>query len=200
MKTIRLYGHLGQRFGRVHRLDVQSPREAVRALCALHQGFQKAILDHDGPGFRVMVGTRDIDAKEVSCGASAETIRLIPIAHGSKGLGQIIVGAALIMMAGPVGEWLAFDLMVGSAVTGFVTGAMSTIGWSLVFGGVSQMLFSAPSTQSGSAESVTNRPSYAFNGAINTSAQGNPVPVLYGELEVGSQVISAGLYAEEIRA
>jgi hypothetical protein len=42
-----------------------------------------------------------------------------------------------------------------------------------------------------------NQPSYAFNGPLNTQAQGNPVPVLYGELIVGSAVLSAGITAKD---
>ncbi|WP_260627457.1 tail assembly protein [Pseudomonas protegens] len=42
-----------------------------------------------------------------------------------------------------------------------------------------------------------NRPSYSFNGAVNTSVQGNPVPLLYGRMIVGSAVISAGIYSED---
>ena len=45
MKTILLYGFLGRQFGRVHRYDVASPAEAVRALTATLQGFRKAVVD-----------------------------------------------------------------------------------------------------------------------------------------------------------
>jgi len=49
-----------------------------------------------------------------------------------------------------------------------------------------------------SGESVANKPSYLFNGARNTMTQGNPVPVGFGELGVGSQVISAGIRSVQI--
>jgi len=39
LRTIRLYGPLGTRFGREFRLAVDSPAEAVRALCVLLPGF-----------------------------------------------------------------------------------------------------------------------------------------------------------------
>ena len=42
-----------------------------------------------------------------------------------------------------------------------------------------------------------NGASYNFNGPVNTTAQGNPVPLLYGELFVGSSTISAGIYSED---
>ncbi|WP_232832485.1 hypothetical protein [Photorhabdus sp. CRCIA-P01] len=34
------------------------------------------------------------------------------------------------------------------------------------------------------------------NVPVNTTAQGNPVPVLYGTREIGGAIISAGIYTE----
>lgn len=39
MKTIKLYGELGRKFGKIFRFDVKTPREAVRALSAQIKGF-----------------------------------------------------------------------------------------------------------------------------------------------------------------
>ena len=61
------------------------------------------------------------------------------------------------------------------------------------------MLAPQPKTP-GAPERPENRPSYAFDGPVNTAAQGNPVPVCYGRLIVGSQVVSAGMMAEEYAA
>ena len=87
-------------------------------------------------------------------------------------------------------------LSVGA--TTMLASAISSIGFSMVMGGVSQMLFSPPQAQSGGMERPENKPSYAFDGAVNTAAQGNPVPLCYGQLIVGSQVVSAGLSVEQI--
>ncbi|NRD60848.1 hypothetical protein HRD49_03720, partial [Corallococcus exiguus] len=70
-----------------------------------------------------------------------------------------------------------------------------TAGISLVVGGVSQLLF-APPTATGPDEDDANKPSYVFNGPVNTLAQGHPVPICYGEMEVGSCVVSAGIVTE----
>jgi len=71
------------------------------------------------------------------------------------------------------------------------------MGVSLVIGGVSQLLFS-PQTQTQSAEREENKPSFIFNGAVNTTRQGNCVPICYGRMIVGSQVISAGLSVTQL--
>lgn len=73
---------------------------------------------------------------------------------------------------------------------------MITGGIGIAAGGVIQML--SPQTKAlASQDGPNNKASYSFNGPVNTSAQGNPVPVLYGEMIVGSAVISAGIYAED---
>lgn len=46
-------------------------------------------------------------------------------------------------------------------------------------------------------DSPDNSASYSFAGPVNTEAQGNPVPVVYGRMIVGSAVISAGIDAED---
>jgi len=70
-------------------------------------------------------------------------------------------------------------------------------GVSLILGGVAELIF-GKNTSDGTTENANNRPSYAFGGAINTIGQGNPVPILYGRLEVGSQVISAGISTQQV--
>lgn len=202
MMTILLYGFLGKQFGKVHQYDVKSPAEAIRALGATLKGFKQALAE--GGHFKVVRGGKE--ALELhSLGnpqSTRETIRIVPTVAGAgdDGIGSIILGAALIAvgmpMAGSMGLGAAFSAGAWGAVAGNI---MVNFGMSLLIGGVSQMLF-AP-TQTGtsatSVEAVSNRPSYAFDGAVNTAAQGNPVSICYGRLIVGSQVISAGLVAEQ---
>ena len=58
MRTVRLYGQLGSRFGRSFRLAVNSPAEAIRALCAIVPGFQQylATAKEQGMAFAVFIG------------------------------------------------------------------------------------------------------------------------------------------------
>jgi predicted phage tail protein len=200
MITILLYGHLGRRFGRVHRRAVASAGEAVRALCATLPGFRKALVD--GGAYRVLEGGRAaLAADQLGAPLSARnSLRIVPVVAGAgRGLGSILLGAAMIGF----GIWTGgASLSLGAAWSagGMVTAGYfaTSIGTSLLLGGISQALTSTPSTSNQSVEAVSNRPSYAFDGAVNTAAQGNPVPVCYGQLIVGSQVISAGLSVEQI--
>ncbi|MFS1538224.1 MAG: phage tail tape measure protein [Candidatus Phlomobacter fragariae] len=104
-------------------------------------------------------------------------------------LGVSMIGAA--MMLGPAG-WAAF----GAA--GFMGGALAMGGASMALGGIAQMLSPQPPGAS-IRQDADNKPSYAFGGAVNTTAQGNPVPLLYtlDRKEIGGAIISAGIYTKD---
>ncbi len=192
LKTIRLYGRLGARFGRVHRFAVANAAEAVRAMCVQFKGFEAEMLGsrRKGVAFAVFIGRRNIGESDLSLPSGADEIRIAPVLTGSKrgGLFQIVLGAALIAASFIPG----LNAVAWSGASAF----LGMTGASLALGGVVQLL--SPQ-QSGLSvkDSPDNGASYNFNGPVNTQAQGNPVGVLYGEMTVGSAVISAGIYAED---
>lgn len=198
MHVILLYGQLGQQFGRVHRYEVQSPAEAVRALCATVKGFKQYVIDNGS--YRVLLaGKESIDEKNIYHPVSEkESIRIVPVIAGSSGFGRVLAGAALIGLS------LAFPAASATFTFGTFSSSISlaslamSVGTSLVLSGVAQMLFSPQTSNQSEAERPENRPSFFFNGAVNTTRQGNAVPVCYGSMIVGSQVISQGLSVEQI--
>ena len=203
MKTIRLYGHLGKQFGREHKFDVRTPAEAVSALCANFDTFKPYVIEHSAPGYKVIVGKEDrSDPEEVKYPADADTIKIIPVIGGSGNLGKIILGAVLIWAGG----WLAANALSAAFATSATTGmgfaasatlvttvsyAATAIGTSLVMGGIAGILFKPPKIKARDGEA--NQGSANFNGPLNLSTQGNPVPLAYGKVMVGSQIISAGI-------
>lgn len=202
LRTVLLYGHLGKKFGRVHQFMVGSPREAVQALCANFRDFRRYMIEHSEPGYRVLVNTSPKDLLECTFPVSSqETIRIVPVIAGSGAALKIIIGAILIYFSGPIGAGITSAMGGGAAaasVGAFATAAASSIGWSLVIGGVTQLLYNSPDAGPGDSERPENLPSYAFNGPVNTAAQGNCVPVCYGRLIIGSHLLSAGLTTEQM--
>lgn len=192
MRTVRLSGELGRKFGRVHKFLVRSPGEAIRALCANFPGFQQELMTaHErNVGYKVFNGGYQLeDAKEVGDPASGD-ICIVPAIIGANATTRIIIGSVLIA-AGVV-----------ATVTGVGAGAapyLFAAGTSLVLGGVVELL-SPVAKISEPAENPENKPSYLFNGPVNTTAQGHPVPVGYGRLRVGGGVISAGISIDQIMA
>lgn len=183
VKTIRLYGKLGAMFGRVHRLAVINTAEAIRALCVMVPGFEKELLTSKDRGitYACFLGKENICREQLTYPCGGNDIRIAPILQGSKqgGLLQTIVGVVMIVVGVVFQQpWL---VNMGIAVT---------------MGGVAQML--SP-TQKGlsTKDRPENGASYNFNGPVNVTAQGNPVPLFYGEMFVGSATVSAGIMAED---
>ena len=191
LTEIRFYGHLRPVFGKSVRLDVHSPAEAIRALCAVLPGFKRYVTEHSAPGYRVVVGKAPLyDDHALHDPSGRQVIKLVPAVAGRGSLGKVILGAALIVAS----FYLPITPLLGTM--SFSSIAMN-IGISMVLGGVSQMLAGNPQSAAPS-EPANNQPSYAFNGAVNTSAQGQPVPICYGRMRCGSQVISSGLEAASL--
>ncbi|RSK77847.1 tail assembly protein [Pandoraea apista] len=194
LRDIRLYGALGAKFGRVHRLAVNSAAEAIHALGIVLPGFKMELMGSKqrGVAYATFVGKRNIfQADEFQHPPGGDDIRIAPVVMGSKrgGLFQTLVGAALLAAA----IWNPLGLTATSLVT---TKTLGLMGAALFFGGVTQML--SPQQQGLSTkDSPDNGANYNFNGPVNTQAQGNPVPVLYGRMIVGGAVVSAGIYAED---
>lgn len=195
MKTIILLGELGKRYGRKHLLDVKSPAEAVRALCANFKDFAAFVSASSdrNVGYRVL-NKRDAVGEDELHNPASQRITIAPVVAGAGGsVGKILLGAALIAAAFFVPGLAAVALF---GTTTLATVAFS-VGVSLALGGVAQMLAPQPKSIGPQEE---QQPSYVFNGAVNTSAQGQPVPVGYGRMIVGSAVISAGVSVEDIAA
>lgn len=190
MKTIKLYGHLGKKFGRKFAMDVKSPLEAVRALNANFPEFGKYLFEHSEPGYRVLVDNDATPLEYLHLPRKGSTIKIVPVIMGSgkSPLAQIIIGAALIAIAVYSGGAGA-PALFGSTIAGSIA---VSVGVSLIIGGVGQLLAGKP------PQPASTLPSSVFNGAVNTTSQGNPAPVCYGRLIVGSQVVSSGLSAEQV--
>lgn len=184
VRTIRFYGQLGTKFGRVHRLAVESAAEAIRALTLQIHGLEAYLVNSKdrGVGYSVFYGKANLGKENLHFPAGRDEIRVAPMIMGAKrgGIFQIILGAVLIVAS-------FFVPMAATLATAFLN-----LGLSLVLGGIVQLLTPQPKGMS-AKDKPENTASYSFNGPINTQAQGNCVPVLYGELIIGSAVVSAGI-------
>lgn len=209
-RLIRLGGQLGKKFGKTHRLVVADTREALRALCITLPGFESFMMNahKDGVQFAFFNGPQNIGLAEFATSKGSADIRIMPVIAGSKSAGgfQIILGVAALVGAfftagGTLGLYTSALAASGATATLSATAVaavsgLTMMGASMVLGGVMQLMMPQPNFGMSSSQSVENKPSYAFGSPVNTTAQGYPVPVLYGEREIGGAVISAGIYAE----
>jgi len=210
LRKIKLYGRLAKFVGqRVFEADVASAAEAVRFLLVNFPQLEKHMADQH---YRVSVGKYALTLDELHDPAGQQEIRIVPVLAGAGGgAGKILAGIGLIALAfviGPAaGGFLGIGAGLGSAAgAGLVGGAFASavgfIGLSLVLGGVSQLLTPTPkiNTPGTSEDNSDPRRSYSFSGIQQTSRQGVPVPIVYGETLVGSVVISAGIDTVQVVA
>lgn len=184
MREIRVYGRLAKFLGkRVFRAEVASAAEAVRFLVANFPQLERHMADQH---YRVSVGGYDLSVDELHDPAGEQQIKIVPVLAGAGAVGRIIAGVALLavgFLVPGIGA-LGVQLIVG-------------VGASLVLGGVAQLLTPVPQVYAPGASGANSekdpRKSYSFSGIQNTSRQGVPVPIVYGETLVGSVVISAGI-------
>lgn len=187
LRKIRLYGKLAKFIGRrVLEADVASAAEAVRFLVANWPELEQHMADQH---YRVSVGEYDLTVEELHDPAGQQDIRIVPVVVGAGAVGRIIAGVALIAIG-------AFVPGIGALGVQLIIG----VGASLVLGGVAQLLTPVPKIPQGGNSDQDPRKSYSFSGIQNTSRQGVPVPIVYGETLVGSVVISAGIDTVQVKA
>lgn len=187
--VIKLSGSMAQRFGRTHRRALTSASEVFRALSNTIDGFDAYLREARAKGldFVIFRDRRNIGHEEFELLGPGDELRIIPVIRGSKraGVFQALLGTALVAAA----IW-----MLGVSIA--ASNIMFPVGAAMAVGGVVQML-SPQVSGLRMRQEPDNKPSYAFGGPVNTTASGNPVPLLYGQREIGGAIISAGVYAED---
>ena len=190
MKTIHLHGVLADKFGEFFKLDIQSAREATHAIASQLPEFKMFMLnaEQNGMRFAVFADEKNLGESELDNMTAASVIHIVPKIMGAGGDAfgwlQVIAGAAMVVVG------LGLTPFTGGTSIGLV-GA----GVGLMIGGAASLLM--PTPELGSQDEDGNRANYGFGGAVTTVAQGNPVPILYGERYIGGFICSAGIYTED---
>lgn len=118
----------------------------------------------------------------------ADIIHIVPRvmgAGGNNGVLQVVLG--IVMMV------VGYFTFSATTPTGM---ALIGAGLGMAVGGVASMLMPKVSTTQDQNQDG-NRANEGFGSAVTTVAQGNPVPILYGQREVGGFIVSAGQYPED---
>lgn len=188
LKTIKLYGILAKKFGKEFHLAVESTREAVKALSVQVPGFEQFMLTahEQGLAFAVFQDDENISEDQIDFETGAKVIKIVPkvIGAGGNGVLQTILGAVMVVV-GVVMLYIPGAQPFAASVIGAGIGMM--------VGGIAQMMM--PKMDEVDQNQDGNRANKGFGGAVTTIAQGNPVPILYGQREVGGFIVNAGQFA-----
>tara|TARA_Y100000114_G_scaffold115278_1_gene109369 strand:- start:15 stop:623 length:609 start_codon:yes stop_codon:yes gene_type:complete len=195
LKKIKVYGKLRQFLGKPYFMAaVKSPQQAMSFLIANFEGVQKHMNDQI---YKVKMGGRVITEEYLSMTGQGD-IQIIPIATGS-GFVAAVFGA---VFGGAAAAVTTVASVAGAVLTSsVVTTALTTIGTSLVIGGITDLLSPqnpVPDVSSVSDIDPSIRGSYSFSGIQNVSNSGVPIPIIYGLVFSGSIIISSGTDSTQV--
>lgn len=206
MQRVYLNGGIAQ-FGAVWEANCKNIRDIFKLIDCQTVGFRQYLIEaaESGVGFEIQRGSEILSEEtELFLSLNEEDIIITEVPAGSKSAGAKILAALAIaaLFFIPGGQFLYTGTQVaaqsGAAVGGAGAGTMTVAGGALstpgliaasiavnlAITGISQLMMPGPEVDQGTDES------YLFDGPSNSTEQGLPVPVAYGELIVGGAPIS----------
>jgi predicted phage tail protein len=209
MVEIKLHDGLGDFVGKTWKLNVKKVSEALHAINCLSNGkLYNYLHKHGADSFQVVVNGRVLEGQETFDPQDPEIIQKIKNSIYNIKLGQlktidivpvykladqntlgIVLGVVLII----VGILVAVGTLGGGAP---LAAALIIGGIGIIAAGVINLLSKPPIFEDFREIQQGGKSSYLFNGPENTVKEGGPVPIGFGTLTVGSQVVSANYEIE----
>ena len=202
MQTVYLKGEISK-FGEVWKTNCSNLREILRLIGCQSPGFDKYLIDmlEKNRGLEIVKGSEiincvedfifpleeeDIIITEVPTGAGESFEDLNPFEILLLGVGVYFGGAYLLgdVAAGTTFANMSFVQKLGSV--------LQMTGISLGINAISAHIAPGPETEFGDTDPEEEK-AKLFNGPINVSKQGIPIPLLYGQLLVGGAAIQTTL-------
>jgi len=200
-RSVYLQGELGERFGTKFIVHTDNYSDIFKCINANRPGFLPFLRDcHDKDiGFMLETAEHSIDHEDLLLPIKEGDITFAIAPAGSKsGMGKILAAIAIIAVIYFTG---------GFAGLGVGTTTASSAGWAVAAGGglsfagsmgvmfainlamagLQQLMAPDPAVDS---DSPTN---YLFTGGASNTIEGDPIPVLYGELRIPGRAISVDI-------
>ena len=185
MRNVYLEGELANKFGEKITVAANTLQDVFRILHANDPTIKKYLVECHEKGISFSCETAEKDYlgdEDCILPLESDDIYLAPIPAGSKSAaGKILAAIAIVAV-------LYFMPWAGTAA-GSLTG-LNTYGLiamqvavGLAMGGIQQLMMPDPSTDD------SKDTSYLFNGNQRSIAEGDPIPILYGELRVPGRPI-----------
>ena len=209
-RKLYLEGELAEKYGHSMTVHAESVSDALRLIEVNNSDFKQYLVDSTerGVDFAVEVAGEEIEYEEellLPLTKGDITITAVP-AGGGGGFKKVLTGvlilAAMVMapyaIAGAAHGVGAGAVFASAAGTYGITGAIALglgslnvlglmvamVGVSLAMSGLQEMMAPDPATDN------DQESSYLFNGAEQNLIEGDPVPVLYGRLQIPGQPVN----------
>ena len=204
-RKVYLVGDLAEKFGSSFTIKTNKYSDVIKCIEANHPSFKKYLIDanNEGIGFTIEVAGKFIEEeKELLLPAREGDITIAAVPAGSKSGGAKIIGALVL-------AFFVLPAIGGAAIAGMSSTALGTItatssygvalqagmmtmagkftamlAVNLAISGLQQVMAPDPSVDN---DATTN---YLFNGSDQNIIEGDPVPLLYGELRIPGRPIS----------
>lgn len=192
MTNVIIHGEFGEIYGTNHKFKVSKLLEITNALQANNPGVKNFLLSRFKEGLSyAFVDPKNPNKRwetvdELSSANAPEEIHIVPTITGA------FVFTAIATIAVGIGGFVAGAL--GALGTALASGGfLANLAVGMLIQGVMSLLFPIETPKPQTAESKIDMSSYIFTNLQNNAVQGFPIPLLYGELRVGSNVISTNV-------
>ncbi|MBA60031.1 MAG: hypothetical protein CMQ40_12785 [Gammaproteobacteria bacterium] len=176
MIECRISGEIAQIVGKKTLfLDVESPREFLRAVTVQFPATRQVLMDHDWALLVDGESLRPIDCLQEK--TPGNCYELVPLLAGAEQGPLKIIGGIFLAV-------LSFGLGAAGLIGGAVKAIGVGLGATLALGGLSSIL--APRPRSDENVGEEGKQSALLTGSHNLNQSGQPVPVVYGDFLTGS--------------
>jgi predicted phage tail protein len=174
MTEVHFHGILAKKYGKVHKMALSKPKDLLLAMEANHDDFPLELkkLAQKNIHYSFIVNDRWVKNHE----QFSDKIKKIDFVPCILGSGPAVFGFTL---AQGILFWGSIALAIGSAVYSYVQAGKMEY----------------PQIPGAEATSAALNRSLAFSNRENILEQGNPVPLVYGRLRVGSFVVQSTVKA-----
>ena len=177
MTIVNIHGILGREYGNSFLLSLPNPKDVLEAIDCNRQGFLQRLveLQREGLCYDMIINKKRItNGPDMDHMSNPATVDLVPAISGSGPLMAPLLMTTGLFTAGSTA--LAF----AASIANFV-----------LFAAISYALTPKPENEALEIIAGGSKSSMIFSNTANLASQGSPVPIGYGRLIVGSQVIQA---------
>ena len=197
-RSVYLQGELGERFGHKFIVNSDNYADIFKCINANRPGWMPYVRKCHEEDIAFIVETENgaIDQEDLLTPITKGdvTISLVP-AGSKKGMGKILAAVVLVLMIIYMPAMAAETVgTYGQTVNLLSVGGLSGLGQAtallavnLAMAGIQQIMAPDP------AVDQDNPTNYLFSGGANNAVEGDPIPIMYGELRVPGRPISVDI-------
>lgn len=193
MTLINLHGILAYEFKPTMLMAINKPKEVIEAISSKFSLFRNRLVDlaEQGIHYTILIdGEKIHHFDQLNISRKPKQIDLVPSICG-RGAGAAIAAiGAIAAGAGAAGTAAMGTVLIGTLTVGQL---VTSVGLMMVSIGLQMALAPKPDMQRPESTVSGAKQSFMISSKANTAEQGNPVPVGYGRLRVGSAIIQSSV-------